>query len=46
MVRDATCVHIAINRNKPSPATCRAYANQDGRWIVNLMFIDREPEVR
>jgi phosphoserine phosphatase len=42
MVRDATGVHIAINRNKPE-LMCRAYANQDGRWLVNPMFIDPEP---
>ena len=43
MVRDATGVHIAINRNK-AELMCRAYANQDGRWIVNPMFIDPEPK--
>jgi haloacid dehalogenase-like hydrolase len=42
MVRDATGVHIAINRNKPE-LMCRAYANQDGRWIVNPMFIEPLP---
>ena len=44
MVRDATGVHIAINRNK-AELMCRAYANQDGRWIVNPMFIDPEPKL-
>jgi hypothetical protein len=43
MVRDATGVHIAINRNK-AELMCRAYANQDGRWIVNPMFIEPEPK--
>jgi hypothetical protein len=42
MVRDATGVHIAINRNKPE-LMCRAYANADGRWIVNPMFIGPLP---
>ena len=39
MVRDATGVHIAINRNKPE-LMCRAYADEDGRWVVNPMFIE------
>lgn len=44
MVRDATGVHIAINRNKPE-LMCRAYANQDGRWVVNPMFIEPLPRL-
>jgi phosphoserine phosphatase len=43
MVRDATGVHIAINRNKPE-LMCRAYANADGRWVVNPMFIEPLPQ--
>ena len=38
MVRDATGAHLVLNRNKPE-LLCRAFANQDGRWVVNPMFI-------
>jgi phosphoserine phosphatase len=45
MVRDATGAHIAINRNKPE-LMCRAYANADGRWVVNPMFIEPLPQLK
>jgi hypothetical protein len=45
MVRDATGVHITLNRNKPE-LMCRAYANQDGRWVVNPMFIQPLPRLK
>jgi phosphoserine phosphatase len=38
MVRDATGAHVVLNRNQPE-IMCHAYANQDGRWLVNPMFI-------
>lgn len=38
MVRDATRAHVVLNRNRLE-LMCRAYANQDGRWIINPMFI-------
>jgi phosphoserine phosphatase len=44
MVRDATGAHIVINRNKPE-IMCRAYANQDGRWVINPMFIEPLPKL-
>ncbi len=37
-VKDAQ-VHLVINRNK-TELMCNAYANQDGNWIINPMFID------
>jgi phosphoserine phosphatase len=43
MLRDATGVRIVLNRNKPE-LMCRAYANQDGRWVINPMFIDPLPK--
>ena len=45
MVRDATGAHIAINRNKPE-LMCHAYANTDGRWVVNPMFIEPLPQLQ
>ena len=42
MIRDATGVHLALNRNKPE-LMCRAYANEDGRWVINPMFIEPLP---
>ena len=42
MVRDATGAHVVINRNKPE-LMCRAFADQDGRWVVNSMFIEPLP---
>lgn len=45
MVRDATGVHIALNRNK-FELMCHAYANQDGRWIIQPMFIKPLPRAK
>jgi phosphoserine phosphatase len=42
MLRDATGIRIALNRNR-AELMCRAYANQDGRWLVNPMFIEPLP---
>ncbi|MDI2126125.1 haloacid dehalogenase-like hydrolase [Yinghuangia seranimata] len=38
-VRDATGLRLAVNRNK-TELMCRAYANDDGKWLVNPMFIE------
>jgi phosphoserine phosphatase len=35
---DATALRLVINRNQIE-IMCRAYANLDGRWLVNPMFI-------
>jgi phosphoserine phosphatase len=37
-ISDATALRLAINRNQIE-LMCRAYANLDGRWLVNPMFI-------
>jgi phosphoglycolate phosphatase-like HAD superfamily hydrolase len=37
-VSDATALRLVINRNQIE-LMCRAYANLDGRWLVNPMFI-------
>jgi phosphoserine phosphatase len=37
-VQDATALRLVINRNQIE-LMCRAYANLDGRWLVNPMFI-------
>ena len=42
-LRDATACKLAINRNK-AELMCRAYDNEDGRWLVNPMFIEPEPK--
>jgi phosphoserine phosphatase len=42
MLRDATGIRIVLNRNR-TELMCRAYANQDGRWLVNPMFIEPLP---
>jgi hypothetical protein len=44
MVRDATGVHVVLNRNQPE-IMCHAYADQDGRWVVNPMFIEPLPRL-
>jgi hypothetical protein len=36
---DATALRLVINRNQIE-LMCRAYANLDGRWLVNPMFIN------
>ncbi|MFJ4188375.1 haloacid dehalogenase-like hydrolase [Kitasatospora sp. NPDC089509] len=41
-VGDATGLRLAINRNLPE-LMCHAYDNDDGRWLVNPMFIDPLP---
>ena len=38
-IGDATALRLVINRNQIE-LMCRAYANLDGRWLVNPMFID------
>ena len=42
MLRDATGTHVVLNRNKPE-IMCRAFADQDGRWVANSMFIEPLP---
>ena len=37
-IADATALRLVINRNQIE-LMCRAYANLDGRWLVNPMFI-------
>jgi hypothetical protein len=44
MLRDATGIRIVVNRNR-TELMCRAYANQDGRWLVNPMFIEPLPRL-
>lgn len=36
---DATGLRLAINRNK-TELMCHAYDNEDGKWLINPMFID------
>ena len=38
-VADATALRLVINRNQIE-LMCRAYADLDGRWLVNPMFIN------
>ncbi len=42
-LRDATALRLVINRNKRE-LMCHAYANQDGNWIINPMFILPKPK--
>ncbi|WP_019546805.1 HAD family hydrolase [Streptomyces sulphureus] len=44
-VDDATGAHLVLNRNK-NEINCRAYDNEDGRWVLNPMFIDPEPRMK
>lgn len=37
-ITDATALRLVINRNQIE-LMCRAYANLDGRWLINPMFI-------
>lgn len=37
-LQDATALRLVFNRNQIE-LMCRAYANLDGRWLVNPMFI-------
>jgi phosphoserine phosphatase len=39
---DATALRLVINRNQIE-LMCQAYANLDGRWLVNPMFISALP---
>ncbi len=41
-VADATALRLVINRNQIE-LMCRAYADPDGRWLVNPMFINPLP---
>ncbi|MFJ8470946.1 haloacid dehalogenase-like hydrolase [Kitasatospora sp. NPDC094011] len=41
-VGDATGLHLVINRQS-AELMCHAYRNEDGRWLVNPMFIDPLP---
>ncbi|MFG2904352.1 haloacid dehalogenase-like hydrolase [Kitasatospora sp. NPDC048286] len=41
-VGDATGIRLVINRQAPE-LMCHAYANEDGKWLVNPMFIDPLP---
>ncbi|WP_260425127.1 haloacid dehalogenase-like hydrolase [Arachnia propionica] len=40
---DATELRLAINRNK-TELMCHAYDNEDGKWLINPMFIDPEDQ--
>lgn len=40
---DATDIRLVINRNAPE-LMCTAYANNDGKWIINPMFIQPKPQ--
>ncbi|XAS66690.1 haloacid dehalogenase-like hydrolase [Micrococcaceae bacterium Sec5.7] len=42
-VGDATEARLVINRNK-AELMCRAYDNDDGKWLVTPMFIDPKPQ--
>jgi Cholesterol uptake porter CUP1 of Mce4, putative len=39
---DATALRLVLNRNQIE-LMCHAYANSDGRWLINPMFIDPLP---
>ncbi|WP_245767902.1 HAD family hydrolase [Stigmatella erecta] len=42
-MRDATALRLAINRNKKE-LMCNAYRNDDGRWLINPMFLQPRPQ--
>ncbi len=42
-VQDASGLHLVINRNKKE-IMCHAYANEDGKWIINPRFIKPLPQ--
>lgn len=42
MLKDATGVHVVINRNS-TELMCVAYDDADGRWAINPMFIEPLP---
>ncbi|WP_420873560.1 haloacid dehalogenase-like hydrolase [Mycobacterium riyadhense] len=41
-ISDATALRLVLNRNQIE-LMCRAYANSDGRWLVNPTFIQALP---
>ncbi|AYE97844.1 hypothetical protein C0J29_26700 [Mycobacterium paragordonae] len=41
-VPDATALRLVLNRNQIE-LMCRAYADSDGRWLINPTFIDPLP---
>lgn len=41
-VDDATDMRLVLNRNEPE-IMCHAYANDDGSWLINPLFIDPLP---
>lgn len=41
--KDATGLRLAINRNK-GELMCNAYANLDGKWLINPRFINPLPK--
>lgn len=41
-LKDASGLRLAINRNRRE-IMCNAYANADGRWLINPMFISPLP---
>lgn len=41
-LKDAAGLRLAINRNRRE-IMCNAYANSDGKWLINPMFIDPLP---
>jgi len=43
MLRDATALRLVLNRNQ-GEVMCHAYHDQDGRWLVNPMYIDPLPQ--
>ncbi len=43
MVEDATELRLVINRNRVH-LMCNAYANRDGRWMIQPMFIEPLPQ--
>ena len=42
-LKDATEARLVINRNK-TELMCHAYANSDGKWLINPMFIHPKPQ--
>lgn len=42
-VGDATEARLVVNRNN-AEIMCRAYDNEDGKWLITPMFIDPRPQ--
>jgi len=42
-VGDATEARLVVNRNN-AEIMCRAYDNEDGKWLITPMFIDPKPQ--